>query len=214
MVTSECEGFLLRYRKLPTERLWLELFCCGLGKVAAVCRRNCPPPLWTELNLTLNRRQGELWTVKQWEEIEPPRLFPGREIAAAFYLNELLIYLLPREEPYPELYETYRQALEELHQDLEAALRRFELELLAAIGYDLPLQGPFEPKARYHYEIGEGFRLHPKGELSGATLMALRERRFGDEQAKREAKKFLRRVLAHYLGNRPLKSRELWRGKG
>ena len=48
------------------------------------------------------------------------------------------------------------------------------------------------------------------GELGGATLLKLAsgEPLVGDER--REARRLLRRVLDHYLGGKPLKSRELF----
>ncbi len=211
MALSEERAFLLRYRPLSEERLWLELFGQSLGKIVAIGRKPSPPPYWTELSLTLTRRGGELFTLRGWDEGEAT-LLRGRRVIAAFYLNELLIYLLPREEPMPQLFETYRKTLSDLSGDLEAALRRFELELLKAIGYDLPLQEEFQSELRYRYIPEGGFEPSPVGEVSGRTLKALRERRLEGEEVRGEAKRLLRRVIAHHLGSRRLRSRELWRG--
>ena len=56
-----------------------------------------------------------------------------------FYLNELLLKLLPREDAHEELFEAYATALAQLPsaQDHAAVLRRFERVLLRELGYGL-----------------------------------------------------------------------------
>jgi DNA repair protein RecO (recombination protein O) len=46
--------------------------------------------------------------------------------------------------------------------------------------------------------------------MRGSTLLALNGQGTLDELGLREARELTRRVLAHYLGDRPLKSRELF----
>ena len=59
-----------------------------------------------------------------------------------FYLNELLLRLLPREDPHEGLFEYYSATLKILAngEDLATTLRRFELKLLQELGYAIPLQ--------------------------------------------------------------------------
>jgi DNA repair protein RecO (recombination protein O) len=56
---------------------------------------------------------------------------------SASYLNELLLRLLPREDPHPELYEAYLEALSMLSSGEARALRLFEKRLLDALGYGI-----------------------------------------------------------------------------
>jgi len=58
---------------------------------------------------------------------------------SAWYMNELLLSLLPREDPHPALFEAYDAALIQLAAGSAAAsaLRRFEWILLHETGYGL-----------------------------------------------------------------------------
>ena len=74
---------------------------------------------------------------------------------------------------------------------------------------------PVRPERRYRYRVEAGPEPAtpdvPESEtLSGATLLALARGRPLDATAAREARRLMRRVLDHYLGGRPLKSRELF----
>lgn len=68
----------------------------------------------------------------------------GRSYMSAWYLNELLLRLLPREDPHPALYDAYDAALRQLasQQPAASALRRFEWILLAETGYGVDDQTP------------------------------------------------------------------------
>lgn len=148
------------------------------------------------------------------------------DMFSGFYINELLIRLLHRHDPHPQLYDCYAQCLASLNaagaQDI--ALRYFELELLEELGYAMNLHAdvatgtPLEPMLRYHYLIEQGPSLagsHATGSLyiSGATLIALAERQLTGDAQRNEARQLMRAVLDHYLGHRPLKSRELLMSK-
>ncbi len=155
-----------------------------------------------------------------------PRL-KGSALLCGFYLNELLLKLVAREDPHPRLYATYDAALGDLAARREQApvLRRFELELLAELGYALPLThdaetgAPVEPSARYHYAFDRGPRRisgHAAAEpgrgaalVRGSTLIALAAREFPDAETAAEAKRLMREVLDHYLEQRGVESRRV-----
>lgn len=67
------------------------------------------------------------------------RPLKGRALMSAWYMNELLIRLLPREDPHPVLFDAYEEALVHLAQiprpPVAGALRRFEWVLLTETGY-------------------------------------------------------------------------------
>ena len=68
-----------------------------------------------------------------------PALAPGRLISA-FYLNELLLKLLPKEDRHETLFDAYGEALAALSRAAEQpALRAFERVLLEELGYGLDL---------------------------------------------------------------------------
>ena len=167
--------------------------------------------------------QQELKTLIKAEWRGGLPLVSGSALVCGFYLNELLLKLLPREDPHPQLFANYEIALSDLAAGGEQApaLRRFELMLLAELGYALPLVreadtgGPIDPAARYHYAFDHGPRRSPPGPgarlpiVHGATLLALADGRYADTATAAEAKRLMREVLDHYLEQRGVESRRV-----
>lgn len=152
-------------------------------------------------------------------------LVGGSALLCGFYLNELLLKLLPREDPHPQLYHAYDATLARLAVGAEQAplLRGFELKLLAELGYALPLTHeadtgrPVDPAERYYYAFDRGPRItvadpgrrYPQ--VRGATLLALAQQDFTTPEATAEAKRLMREVLDHYLERRAIVSRRVVR---
>jgi DNA repair protein RecO (recombination protein O) len=147
----------------------------------------------------------------------------GEALYCGFYVNELVMRLLGRNDPHEGLFPIYHKTLSSLAQGdhVERSLRRFELGLLQILGYGMVLDReaqdgqPVRPEARYRYRIESGPEpsglAEPEpGTLSGATLLALAQDRPLDPTGLREARRLMRRVLNHYLDGRPLRSRELF----
>ena len=149
----------------------------------------------------------------------------GRSLLSAFYLNELVLKLLAREDPHPALWDDYEQAIASLSGESPASeqaivLRRFELRLLAELGYAMPLTQEsdgtaIDPRARYHYAFDHGPRRYAAEPgvrwpvVRGATLMALADGAFQDGETAAEAKRLMRDVLDHYLESRRIESRRI-----
>ncbi|MGA8031817.1 MAG: DNA repair protein RecO [Casimicrobiaceae bacterium] len=154
----------------------------------------------------------------------------GAALLCGFYLNELLLKLLPRDDPHPALWLAYESALQGLTQTGAAAaqaeiLRRFELRLLAELGYALALTheadtgAPVDPGQRYDYAFDRGPQRRvaepgasPSGRwpvVRGATLIALATQRYPDAEVAAEAKRLMRSVLDHYLEERRIFSRRI-----
>lgn len=172
--------------------------------------------------------KGELLTLRHAEpaagQVLPSSLPTGQRALSGFYINELVQRLCARGDAHPELFQGYVQAMQDLVEcgedaaALQIALRLFEKRLLDALGlglvlgfeqetgqevdaaafYDyLPDQGP----VRTH----QGFGLN----LSGGSLLAL-EREALEATHLTDLKRLMRKVLSGHLGDRPLKSRELF----
>ena len=79
---------------------------------------------------------GEVKTLTR-AELAGIRQLNGRALMSAWYMNELVLRLLPREDPYPVLYDAYEAALSALEDGASVAgsLRRFEWTLLEETGY-------------------------------------------------------------------------------
>ena len=150
----------------------------------------------------------------------------GSALLCGFYLNELLLKLLPREDSHPKLFREYESALDALTASASAStqaatLRRFELRLLAELGYALSLTHdvatgePIEPSRQYHYAFERGpLRVVEEPRASwplvrGATLLALAGGRFDDPDAATEAKRLMRAILDHHLETRRIFSRRV-----
>jgi DNA repair protein RecO (recombination protein O) len=147
------------------------------------------------------------------------RALPPARLMSGFYLNELLLKLVPREEGQPGIFGAYSMALEALasEQGEQVALRLFEKMLLEQLGYGLELgheAGAGEPLAAagyYHFRPGHGLWRTEAGEAAyrGADLMALAAGRLETPESLRAAKRLLREALADCLEGRGLRSREV-----
>jgi len=229
---DERSAFVLHAWPYKETSLIVEAFVEHDGRVAMVARGAKRPR--SELHGILQAFQpvslswsgaGELKTLIRAEWRGGMPLPSGSALLCGFYLNELVLKLLPREDPHPKLYAIYRDALAELAGGAEQApvLRRFELALLAELGYALQLAtetdtgAPVDPDARYHYAFDRGAQrgAPPPGMrwpvVRGATLVALAQGRFDDAATATEAKRLMREVLDHHLDARTIQSRKVVR---
>lgn len=166
------------------------------------------------------RGRGELKTVGRLEAAGIPNLLSGDALFSGLYLNELLIRLLPAEDPHPALFQHYAMSVLALAQGraLEPLLRAFEWRLLNELGYgfalDLDLHGqPVVAGGLYRLQTDSG--LVPVGQLQpgvfqGAELLAMAEADWSVPGALAAAKRLMRQAMAPHLGGRPLVSRELF----
>jgi DNA repair protein RecO (recombination protein O) len=150
-------------------------------------------------------------------------LLQGEALMCGFYLNELLLRLLPREDPHEALFEYYGQTLKTLAggHDLATTLRRFELKLLQELGYAIPLthdenEAAIVPEQLYRYEAEHGASRVTQAErnrngvqLSGKTLLDMAQDDYSHAQTQQQSKQLMRYLLAHYLGDQPLHTRQL-----
>lgn len=167
--------------------------------------------------------KGEVLTLMKAEWQGGIPLLAGQSLYCAYYLNELLLKLLPREDAHPALFDGYRRMLESLGASAgqvdEADLRLFEKLLLQELGYGLNLSHdrdgePIEAGLHYHYRIEEGaVRLPAAGRESvlGKTLLDLDSGTLGDARSRQEAKQLMRLLLSHYLSGAELETRKIFK---
>lgn len=144
----------------------------------------------------------------------------GHMLLSGFYLNELLIRLLQRHDPHPNIFQAYQQTLAVLanSKNPEHALRLFEKYLLIDLGYGLQLNHTLDNEIvlaneKYIFEFGSGLKKAKANEPNnflGQSLLALQAETLTTQEEFRDAKRLLRSVLAVLLGNKPLKCRELF----
>lgn len=167
------------------------------------------------------RGKGEVKTLVTCEPDGSVIRLSKKALYCGFYLNELMMRLLERLDPHVGLFECYAESLHKLADglDVEHVLRQYELSLLTELGYGVNLSleaetgEPVDPEKCYRYVVEHGpvlmsFESGPS--ISGSTLLALEHDHQLDKKGRKEARALMRRVLAHYLGDKPIKSRELF----
>lgn len=209
--------------------LVVEAFTPGHGRVGLVAKGARRPGsalrgvllAFQPLLLSFTGR-SELKTLTRAEWDGGYRPLTGRGLLCGFYLNELLLKLLGRDDPHEGLFAAYHQALAALRQgEVQAgALRRFEKALLRELGYGIMLDHdtmgrPLDPQGSYVYRIEQGpVALGPAegaGELvlAGKTLLDLHAECYDDPVSLVQGRSLMRAVLGHYLDGQVLHTRQL-----
>ncbi|MDI6747717.1 MAG: DNA repair protein RecO [Rhodocyclaceae bacterium] len=170
---------------------------------------------------------GEVKTLAKAEWLGGNPFLKGKGLLLGYYLNELLLKLLPREDAHAALYDAYAAALQALStgatEMLAAAeLRRFEKALLAELGYGMTLErdaegGAVQEAGQYQYQIERGAVRVEQDErggsgfaMSGKTLLDMAANDYGDPRTLAESKQLMRQLLAHYLGGQSLQTRRVF----
>ena len=221
-------AFVLHTYPFRETSLIVEVFARDFGRVALLAR-GARRPRSALRGLLLSFQPLELaWAGKgevqtlmkaEWQGGLP--LLRGAALLYGYYLNELLIDLLPREDSHERLFVVYGETLARLAESLqESVLRRFERALLQELGYGLTLahdtQGlPVDAAGHYAYEIERGpVRLARAGSsalsICGKTLIDLANSDFSDPRSLIEAKQLMRTLIAHYTGGKSLETRKIF----
>lgn len=197
------------------------------GRVAVVARgvksarsrlRHVLQP-FRPLLLSWNQK-SDLGTLTAVDQVASPPALQGQALYCGLYLNELLMRLLHRGDPYAEVFERYRQVLSELASEVapQPLLRVFEKHLLEAIGYAMLLDREFESGAEiqshlwYDYQPQQGPVRSPgpgNDRISGAALLALHAEILHAENLP-ELRMLMRSVIGYHLGGKPLASLSLF----
>ena len=226
-------AFVLHNRAYRESSLITEIFgrnCGRLGVVAKGARRPKSPlrgvlQAFRPLLLSWSG-SGELGLLTAAEPDGYVQPLQGKALFSGLYMNELLMRLMHRHDPHPELFQDYGSALEQLasSERCDAVLRVFEKKMLESIGYGLVLDHdiesgePIRGDRAYRYESDRG----PTGceidaadglRIGGETLLSLARERLESECVLDEAKQLMRMVLGRYLGDKPLATRSLFRNR-
>lgn len=185
-------------------------------------RRNLPFGVRNYFQLLELQFQGRhsLKVLTQLEMRHPPVWLMGKAMISGLYLNELLYRVLPKEEPFPEIFKAYHDtiaALQASEEGAEEPLRYFELILMQSLGYGLSLNleadhlTPIELGKQYRYNIEQGFVPEVTGPYAGETLLAFYQSQLQGAVQLRQAKLLMRQVLQHYLPHLLLNSRQFYK---
>lgn len=142
-------------------------------------------------------------------------------LLCGFYLNELLVKLLARDDPHPALFDHYVATLNQLAHDEPAqiVLRKFERALLKETGVAADLGRSTTTRARveeggdYVVDPERGAREATASDawpvVAGKTLLDMEREDYADPQTQAQSKQLMRFLLAHHLGGAPLNTRQI-----
>jgi len=227
-------GFILHTYPFKETSVVAEVFTRGHGRMALIARgarrpasslRGLMQPFTPLLLSWFGKSELKTLHAAEWQGgLVVPQ---GQALMCGFYLNELLLRLLARGDAHEALYEAYvltlaRLAEESRPAEFEHILRRFEKGLLGEIGYaatfDIEADSgkPVSPGIVYIYQPERGaWRANGSGRdgvrVSGQTLIDLAADDFRDSTTLAEAKPLMRALINHYLGAKPLYTRQLLR---
>lgn len=229
-------AYVMHSRPYRDSSALLDVFTAEYGRISLVARgtrrqsrRGSGAALlqpFTPLLLSFSGRT-DLKTLVATEPAQGLFALRGERMFCGMYMNELLVRLLHRNDAHPALFAAYDQALKALpcSSVVDSVLRRFEFTLLDELGYsfDLGVDGasgqPIEATLWYRYDPEFGLvccgdaSACPTAAFAGADLLAMASGEFGGP-VRRTARQLLREALAVYLGDTPLRSRELFRVAG
>lgn len=216
-------GYVLHQRVYRENSKLTQFLSLEFGRVDGVARQKLPPLY--QPTLLYASGKTSLKSFSKAESAGVPHTLSGQSLFAGFYLNELLVRLLPLEEPVPEVFAAYNAALlslaecdtaQPIESQLLPILRRFESVLLTSLGYRVEFTHDAQQQALiaeqcYRFELGHGFVAAEQGE-QGSVLLLMNdpEQAFSAPTLPMLTRVF-RRVLAEQLGEQPLHSRALWR---
>ncbi|MEQ1112936.1 DNA repair protein RecO [Acinetobacter johnsonii] len=221
-------GYLIHHRKYRERSHIVHLFTQEHGRVDGILRQT-PPPQYQPICLQASGK-SELKNFTKLEIVNQPIFFFGDAFFSGFYLNEILLRLCPLEVQMEQSFAQYAHTLTQLqqlaqqadpNQFLKQILRQFEHELLEDLGYALDFstdanQLEIQTSLNYIFQLNEGFiptAQASRATLSGQQILSMcqyeKGRDFGLEQLQLLTKLY-RQMISSLLGDRPLKSRQLW----
>jgi len=221
------QAYVLHTRSYRETSLIVDFLVPDVGRISAVVRgaRRPKSPQRSLLQpfgrlLISWYGKGELKTLKVLESDNQLSQLQGRSLFSGLYLNELLVRLIKTEEPCETLFEDYQQALLALVQGtaVEPILRRFEQRLLQALGYWFSFPEADNQSHYYYLDTDNQWMSmasvptqaqQPRCFLA-VDLAAIAQADYSADETLRAAKRLMRLALAPLLGDKPLRSKDLF----
>lgn len=222
-------AFVLHSYPFRETSLILDVFSRAHGRLAIVAR-GARRPKSSLRGLLMNFQpvllswfgKGEVRTLHsaQWQGGQP--YLQGTALMCGFYLNELMINMLARDDAHEQLFDYYRATLYRLAHETDhaATLRCFEKHLLQELGYALVLEHeagstiPLRVDAQYRYALDHGPVMDEGGArvgvpVAGKTLLDMDVDDYTDVVTAQQSKQLMRVLLNHHLGGKALHTRAL-----
>ena len=235
-------AYVLHHRSFSDSSLLIDFFTLQSGRVTCVAKgvkggkSNKSAILQPFIPLMMNfSGRGEVKTLNQCEAADKPFQLMGNRLFTAFYVNELLLKSLPKNEVFETVFSHYSTLIAHISEPeshFEATLRLFEKHLLEMLGYGLLLQCDadngsvieFSKKYRYIFDKGpveasvqapvEALGLQTNLDrlplISGETLLAIASGSLENQSQLRESKMLMRYLIKELLGGYIFKSRDFF----
>jgi len=221
-------GFVLHSYPYKETSLIVDVFSRDHGRMALVAKGAKRP---------LSKLRGVLQTFQplsvSWSGKSEVRTLTAAEwvggllpleksaLLCGFYLNELLVKLLAREDAHPALFDHYVSTLNQLAhgESTPIVLRKFERALLKETGVAgdwtvcVTNGKPVAPDDIYVVDPEQGVRFPrlsdawPK--VSGKTLLDMEKEDYSDAATQSQSKLLMRSLLSHHLGGTQLNTRQI-----
>lgn len=221
-------GFVLHSYPYKETSLIVDLFTRDHGRIGVVAKGAKRPhsklrgvlQTFQPLSVSFSGK-SELRTLIDAEWVGGMLPIEKTALLCGFYLNELLVKLLARDDAHPALFNHYVSTLNELAhgEPVPIALRKFERALLKETGVAADLtrctttRAPVEPDGLYVVDPERGARTAQAVEswpvVSGKTLVDMEREDYADPQTKAQSKQLMRFLLAYHLGGAPLNTRQI-----
>jgi DNA repair protein RecO (recombination protein O) len=222
-------AYILHHRPYRETSLLLDVFSQQQGRISLIAKgirqkkrgKQGMFQLYQPLLLSWYGH-GDLQNLTSSEVFSPRYILKDNASLCGLYINELLVRLLPLNEPESEVFEAYQLALAGLQEkeNSEIVLRLFEKRLLTQLGYGLVLDKEvendreIEQEQRYYYQVDAGLVRWQQGQdkvtISGRSLQHLFNETGFDQQSLSEIKQLMRSVIHYHLDGKPLQSRQLF----
>jgi DNA repair protein RecO (recombination protein O) len=221
-------AFVLHSYPYKETSLIVDLFTRDYGRIAVVAKGAKRPlsklrgVLQTFQPLSVSwSGKSELRTLIDAEWVGGMLPIERTALLCGFYLNELLVKLLARDDPHRALFDHYISTLNELAHDEPAqiALRKFERALLKETGVAADLKRStttretVEAALDYVVDPEKGAREARVSDVwpvvTGKTLLDMEREDYGDPATQAQSKQLMRFLLAHHLGGVPLNTRQI-----
>ena len=228
---SDEPAFVLHSIPYKETSLILDVFTRSYGRMALIAKGAKRPH--SVLRPVLQRFQplavswsgkSELRTMTkaEWLGGVPPLV--GDALLCGFYLNELLVKFIAREDSHEDLYDEYATTIHCLGQDpteLEPILRPFELALLRETGFAAALdrcvdsnQMPEEDE-HYVYQPERGLRKLQADDpghwpvMTGKHLARMNTKDYSDPETLSQSKTLIRFLLGLHLQDQAMTTRQI-----
>ena len=226
-------AFVVHSRPFKETSLIAEFFTRGHGRISAVAKGAKRPKssLKEVLSPTSLLRiscsgKNELKNLTSAEIIEYFPISGSLKLNCTFYLNELLMKLMEKEDPHPKVFDKYMDVIkilskESIEIELEKNLRSFELILLSELGYGIDFSREansgkkIEKDLTYCFDPLKGFVLNKSLQddrrqlFSGKDILNFADGDLSSSQTRKASKNIMRSALEKHLGERVLNTRKI-----